>query len=358
MSTDTEYRIQPYHMNGLNWRLRPGREEPRAITVVTGFMPAWWQAEYGIAFGEPFHTDPRVHRGTLVRMSAALKQRFGDLGSFVFGDDYEDSYACERMYGDGFIPSLFGSRIHFDDASGHPYAECMHLDDGAVRRLEAPDFDTHPVFRTICDPRKEGFRRVTGELGYEGVINIAHKLRGEQMFFDMVEQRELFGHLADVIATTLDGVVHRVRAWQAPETPASLVVCDCLINMISCDMYRELLLECDARLSRSFPLFGIHTCNWTVDPYLDALAEMAGRIQYLDMGAASDLDRVHRLFPRLRPSVFYHPERLRQLPRAQVRKEIDELCRKIGRGYILLSDLEAGTPDAVIRDVYETAAKY
>ena len=75
------------------------------------------------------------------------------------------------------------------------------------------------------------------------------------------------------------------------------------------------------------------------------------------MGAQSDLDKVHRLFPNLEPSVFYDVEKLRNLTRAEIEKDITELGKRIQRGYILLSDLEVGTPDDHIRAAHDAAAQ-
>ena len=61
-----KYHIQPYHMNGLNWTLVPDEPDRDNVVIVTGFMPSWWEAEYGISFREDFHLDADVHRTTLV----------------------------------------------------------------------------------------------------------------------------------------------------------------------------------------------------------------------------------------------------------------------------------------------------
>lgn len=357
-SPATDYHIQPYHMNGLNWRVVPDGAEKGNITVVTGFMPAWWQAEYGITFGSPFHLDPKVHQQTLVRMNAALQERFADLPGFVFGDDYENTYPCERRYGDAFIPALFGDPVDFDDASGHPFAALMNLSEDQVRALAVPDVANHPVVKSICDPDKGGYQSTSGHIGNEGVINIAYVLRGENMFVDIIQRPDLFDHLCHVVFETIASVMHTMRTWQDSPGPDHIVVCDCVINMLSPAAYRERLYRYERMFADSFELFGIHTCNWTVDPYLDIIAEISDRINYLDMGPDSDLDKVHRLFPDLKPSVFYHPENVRNFSIEQITRQIDELCRRIGRGYILLSDLEAGTPDSHIRAVYDVAARF
>ncbi len=121
------------------------------------------------------------------------------------------------------------------------------------------------------------------------------------------------------------------------------------------DLSRDQLLEFDKRFNESFEIFGIHTCNWSIDSYLDALVEIDG-LAYLDMGADTDIERVHELFPGICPSVFFHPEKLRGLSEQEIEREITKLGKRIGRGYILFSDLEVGTTDSQIRVAYEAAA--
>ena len=351
------YHIEPYHMNGLNWRLVPDEADSNHIKVITGFMPAWWTADYGIEFDEDFHLDSEVHRDTLEKMHLILSERFADLPGFSIGADYAHLYSLERRYGDAFLPALFGCSAFFDDASGHPYAEPSNLSDKELEAFDVPEIRSHPIMKLLLEETAAG--KTTGELGFEGVINIAYKLRGLAMFTDMIDNPRRLNQLYAVVWKTIDTVVHIVRDWQDPlhEKPTFFVNCDCLINMISGEMYREQLLEFERRFAGSFDLFGIHTCNWTIDPYLDALGEVGG-LAYLDMGPDSDLDKVHRLFPDLRPTVFFHPEKIRHLEIDEIRKEISGLCTRIGKGYILLSDLEAGTPDDHIRAVYEAAADF
>jgi hypothetical protein len=352
------YRIQPYHMNGLNWRLAPEDPGRDNIAIVAGFMPSWWTQEYGITFGPEFHLDPEVHRATLARMEAILRQRFGDLPDFYCGDDYAAAYCLERRYGDALIPALFGGAVSFEDASGHPYAPSLRLSEAQAEALVSPDLAAHPIVRSLLPGPDAGARRVAGELGFEGVINIAYVLRDQALFLDMVDAPGRSHHLFDVTWQTIDAFVHRVRDWQDPggRRPRHFVNCNCLVNMISPRLYREQLLEFDQRFRASFDLFGIHTCNWVVDPYLDALAEIPG-LAYLDMGEGSDLERVHRLFPDLQPAVFVHPQRIVEMTELEIERHIDALGRRIGRGTILLSDLEAGTRDSQIRAAYEAAAR-
>ena len=74
------------------------------------------------------------------------------------------------------------------------------------------------------------------------------------------------------------------------------------------------------------------------------------------MGEETDLEKVHQLFPDLAPTVFFHPEKLRNLTPARIKREITELGRKIERGYILFCDLEVGTTDRQIKAAYEAVS--
>jgi len=357
--SDRKFHIQPYHMNGLNWTMVPDDPQRDNIVIVTGFMPSWWEKEYGITFRKDFHTNTEVHRATLAKMAAILHERYGYLPNFFFSPfNYEDAYPMERRYGDALLPALFDIEVSFDEVSGHPYTYCLNLTDEDARNLAVPNVQSHPVLNSILDKRKYADLRTVGEPGFEGVINIAYQFRGQEMFVDLIQKPDTIDHVFKVVFETIDQVVHRVRKWADPKgkLPTYFVTCDCLVNMISGPMYRQSLLKYDKQFYESFDMFGIHTCNWTVDPYLDAMAEI-GDLVYMDMGSESDLEKVHKLFPDLTPSVFFHPEKLRNLTPSEVTKEITELGKRIGRGYILFCDLEVGTTDDQIRAAYEAVSQ-
>ncbi|MBZ5653448.1 MAG: hypothetical protein LAO18_23555, partial [Acidobacteriia bacterium] len=339
------------------WRLVPSDRARNNITVVMGFMPSWWEHEYGIKFGRNFHLDRKFHVDSLVRMEQLLLDRFGDLPDFSHGEDYSGGCAFERMWGDALIPALFGCEVSFDGPSGHPYAYELGLDDSRVQGLTIPDIESHPVTQSL---RPRGDREalgMKGELGFEGVINVAYKLRGQQLFVDMVDAPERARHIFEVVWKTIDEFVRMVRTWQDPlvDRPTYFVNCNCMVNMLSPQMYEEQLLEFDKRFAQQFELFGIHTCNWTVDPYLDSIKQIQD-LAYLDMGADSNLEKVHELFPRLYPAVFLHPEEFRSLSPEDITKEVTRIGKALGKGYVLLSDLEVGTSDNQIRAAYEAAA--
>ncbi|MCK5343331.1 MAG: hypothetical protein KAR20_07995, partial [Candidatus Heimdallarchaeota archaeon] len=225
--------------------------------------------------------------------------------------------------------------------------------------LDVPEIKTNPVLTSIFSQYADNNFPVVGELGLEGVVNIGYRLRGQQMYMDLFDKPELLEHVFRVVYETIDSTAHAITKWRDPQSskPSYFVNCNCLVNMMSPQMYEKYFLKFDRLFNQSFDYFGIHTCNWTVDPYLDMIAEV-GKLEYLDMGTDSDLDKVHKLFPDLTPSVFFHPEKLRSLSLSQIESEITELGKKIGRGYILFSDLAVGTSDEQIAAAYGAASKF
>jgi len=358
--TKEKWHVQPYHMNGLNWTVVPDDPQRDNIVIMTGFMPNWWTEEYGITFRRDFHTDPVVHQATLAKMAGILNERFGDIPNFFYSPfDYEKTYPMERLFGDPMIPALFNAEVSCDEEMGHPViSHYERLTEGNVLQLIVPDFKSHPVMKEIFNHRTHAPLPVVGELGYEGVINVAYQLRGEDLFIDLLENPNASDHLFKIVAETITGMVDHVRQWADPKgtRPSCFVASNCLMCMVSGIDYRKHLMKYDQQFYEHFDLFGVHTCNWSIDHYLDELAEI-GDLAYLDMGADSDLEKVHKLFSDLTPSVFYHPEKLKYSTPAQVSKDVTELGKRIGRGYILFCDLERGNIDNSIRAAYEAAAR-
>lgn len=44
---------------------------------------------------------------------------------------------------------------------------------------------------------------------------------------------------------------------------------NCVVNMVSPEMYVEHMLPFDPRLRSEFESFGLHNCAWLVDPYME-----------------------------------------------------------------------------------------
>ncbi len=338
----------------LNWHLVPDEQSEGEVTVVTGFLPTWWARNYGIIINEEWHINPEVRRESLIHMEEFLQERFSRLPNFFCGPGYKGSYPIEFAYGCELVPALFGCPLVYS-ADGYPFSNPLKLSQEQAIRLETPNLDNSPLLKSLWTiPPEQPNKRVTGQLGVEGVLNIALKLRGEEIFIDMLNDKPLACHIFEVITETLIQLVHKIRKWQDPQKnmPTYIVTSNCTVNMISGEMYQDLLLSYDLKLAHAFDIFGMHNCGWRVDPYIDSYAKIED-LAYLDMGGDTDIARVHKAFPQLSLTFFYPPDVFRRQNPDQIYTEIKNIGKAINKGYILLSDLDVGVGDEQVIAAYE-----
>lgn len=206
-----------------------------------------------------------------------------------------------------------------------------------------------PAIRELdrqMDMLEEHFGMTHGYLNYQGILNIAFKLRGNDLFLDMVDDpgfvHRLFAHVAETIAqTTLHVQARQRRSGFAVNL---LSMSNCVMNMISPGLYERFVLPLDEVLSRKFELFGVHTCNWSIDPYLESLRKIVN-MGYLDMGIDSDMGRAREMFPEARRAVLYSPVALTKKDVAAIRRDIGRIHRELAPCDIVMADITADTPD-------------
>jgi len=133
---------------------------------------------------------------------------------------------------------------------------------------------------------------------------------------------------------------------------------NCVVNMISGDMYREFMLPYDIKLSESFGLFGIHSCNWSIDPYINGF-NVPVNLSHVDFGFKSDLKAVAKDFsPETRKNIFYGPENLTNKNKNEIRRDIAFIRDTLGPCDITMPDIEAGFPDEKIIEFTKTVESF
>src|SRR5450756_1370233 len=132
--------------------------------------------------------------------------------------------------------------------------------------------------------------KVHGYFSWQGVLNNAFNIYGQDIFTGMVETPELAHRFFALITDAMIALAQRVQERQRRSGFAidQLDVSNCVMNMISPRAYQAFVFPYDRRIAESFRCFGVHTCNWNVTPYLRVLGELP-RVGYLDMGMMSDM---------------------------------------------------------------------
>jgi hypothetical protein len=371
---DTERLPYPFRMD--DFRLRnhiplgaPATREPcdgteSPLRVSLGFTPRWYRQRLGIDFSEEWHKDPLYRYESLARMKDLLHDEFPEVDYFTPRREGGFELTCATIsgvYGIMLVSSLYGVPIEYR-ADGWPDAQGgIHLPKEEIEKvIAAPlDFDSCPtsadLFRQM-ERIAERWGRVHGYLNYQGILNVALKVRGNDLFMDFFDDpdfsRRLFSHVSETIKTLSKRVQARQRASGFPVDLLSMS--NCVMSMVSPAQYEEFILPLDNALSLEYPRFGVHTCNWNIDPYRESMRRIR-KMGYIDTGLSSDLAAVKKRFPDARRAVLYPPVDLETKDGYALERDFRRVAIEYAPCDIVLADIESTTPSARVREALAIA---
>lgn len=318
-----------------------------ALRIEFGFTPQWYRKALGIDFSERWHLDPFYRRETIIAMRQELNRRFPSLG--LGGERPEDMPgSIDAVHGGVWMARVFGLEVQYFEGNW-PAAHNVFMSAEQVAALDMPDLLNVPVFAQVMeqiDQLQKAFGKVTGYLNWQGIINNAFRLRGPEVFSDLLADPALARHLFEVIAQTMIDGMRTVYARQreAGFEVRHATVSNCVVNMVSPETYRDCILPYDMKIREAFEGFGVHNCAWNVDPYIEAYASIP-KLGYVDMGLDSDLVRARELCPDARRAVMYTPMDLANKSIEELRADLERVHRELGPCDIVMADIDSGTPD-------------
>jgi hypothetical protein len=323
------------------------------VRAEIGFTPAWYRQHLEIDFGRRWHTDPSYRNQAVLLMRDELRQRFP--GTSI-GNTNRPFDILTGTYGACTVAAVFDIPIVYAE-NNWPNCKHAYLSDQQVDALETPDLDTNPFFCELMSQVEwiaEHHGRIEGYINFQGVLNNAYRLRGQQLFADMLDTPDRARRVFECVCNTMIEGARRLYTRQRASgvDVDFLTVSNCLVNMISPAQYSEFLLPLDCRIAKVFGCIGIHNCAWKADPYFDHYAKVPN-LAYIDMGADSDLDKARRIFPNARRAIMYNPVDLAEKSAYQIEADFAGIAEKYGPCDIVLADIEAQTPDERIWVVLE-----
>jgi Uroporphyrinogen decarboxylase (URO-D) len=355
VTSDPIYPYVPF-ASALVWNRLQADVSP--VKVHVSFSPDWFARRMDFDMGERWHLDPVFRRRSFVAMARTLNAEFPRLA--LGGDPDEIRGGISQIHSCAPVAALFGQEVVYSGAAW-PENRRVLLDDAAAEALEAPDLESGPIFADLMGQMDEIQREwggIDGELNYQGVLNTAFRLRGEQIFTDMACAPERAHHVLRVVCETTMRFADAVYARQARSGVVKdyFVTSNCVVNMISEDHYREFVMPYDRMLSNHYPSFGVHNCGWKVDAYAKAYAEIRP-LGYLDFGIQSDLDALKRLFPKTVLSVILNPDDVIGRSPAYVRHTLERLRGSLGACRIILGSLDGRTPSSEVSAFFDSTAE-
>jgi Uroporphyrinogen decarboxylase (URO-D) len=327
---------------------RPASGNEPFLRPEVGFTPAWYRSHLDIDFGQRWHCDVTYRRSTVLAMRRLLQEHFPETGIATMGSDDSPLDLLTGVFGAIAVSRVFNCEPVWAQ-DNWPNVHCPPISLQQASELEPPNLDNNPFFQTLMsqlDAIESLQRQVVGFINWQGVINNAQRLRGQDVFIDLIESPDTCHNLFQVICETMIDAIRRLHARQS-STGVDYhfaTVSNCTVNMLSPDHYREFLLPYDRRIASSFETVGIHNCAWKADPYLNDYASIPN-VGYIDMGLDSDLARARELFPNARRAVMYTPMDLASKSKSAIHADFERIATDYGPCDIVIADIEAGVPD-------------
>ena len=338
-------------------RRRPALGNEPFMRPEIGFTPKWFHKALGIDFGERWHKEPGYRRESVIAMRAAIRKRFPGTKIGSIDRPPKPLDLLTGVYGGSLIAALYGIPIIYA-ADNWPDCKQQYLEDAQIDKMLPPNLDANPVFEDLIRQmdwiaNHEG--KVEGYLNWQGVLNNAYRLRGEKLFLDMTTALDRCLHLFECIYTTMIEAIKRINEYQHKSgiDINFITISNCLVNMISPQLYHNLLLPFDKRIEKEFGNIAIHNCAWNINPYIDDYKTFT-HLGYIDLGFDSDLNRVKESFPHARRAVIYPPVDLINKSIDTIKEDLIKISHELAPCDIVFADIEYDTPDEKIHFVLKT----
>lgn len=332
---------------------RPATGELQYLRPEIGFTPNWYHKNLNIDFGEKWHTDPAYRKQALAQMLDEIDRRFPSNKIGRISENPNDLDLLTGLHGACSIAAIYGVPFRYEKDQW-PTSEHFTLSDEELQKIKTPDISSNSFFNTILDQidwiaENEG--KVHGFMNWQGVLNNAQRLRGQDLFMDMLINPEGTKVLLNSVCETMIEAAKTVQTKQKQSGVdyTFFTVSNCLVNMLSPGLYQEFILPFDKKIADSFETIGIHNCAWNANPYLEDYASVP-KVGYIDMGIESDMEKARTLFPETRRSLMYTPMDLANKTFNEIRKDLDLIAQNYGPCDIVAADIEHGTPDHKVSD--------
>jgi hypothetical protein len=371
MSQRQDQKVQDRRLEG------SGRLRARVIGVVS---PNWVHTAMGVKFNERYFMDPEYRQvenrnvaDWIGSFNTMLRTRFArydvdwePVGISGIAGMYDPEGLAKLTVGlpqpFPVVTAMFGGEIvYFDndnpDSRGEPLAGIS-----SAAEVHIPDFaTTFPVSVYL-----QQYADLVSRFGKDKVdlsflylhspLTIAYRLRGEQLFLDMVDDPELASAILEAAHATSLGVYEMYE--HIGDRPERLLpIATCIASLISPDVYRKWEIPWLRRQVERHPKALIHSCGRS-SHVLDLLAELPG-IAFMEVGAGTDIARTRALFREATINYVVDTPKFRNHTPEQVDAEIRGVIRDNEGGPLtIIWPAETGTPIETIEAIYATISDY
>jgi hypothetical protein len=178
------------------------------------------------------------------------------------------------IYGVHYVDKILGANVYFKD--GQWYNDYLTT---PIGELEMPNLDHNETFQLSVRAAKR-FAEVGGEFPLFGLptiasaLNIAVNLYGQEILMEMLmdpenarKDLETINRVLVKIHKTFREILPQrqlqpVVSWERTQPPGYGQICGCTTQLVSADLYREMIADLDAEVLRVYENGGmIHLCG-------------------------------------------------------------------------------------------------
>jgi hypothetical protein len=311
------------------------------VDIVLG--PPWWYKHEGITFDEDFFFHPLKRVESEQKMEQALNDRWGKFGMGKHKDDQRPEVGAVHLAAGFMLSEMLGCEVNYleDNPPQVIPADFDQVDINVDQALKTPVYEK---FKQLVEKLYEKHRYLTGDVNWGGILNIALDLRGQNLFFDMIEEPVLiqkeFAKIQNLIDRFVGDIQERTGTSSVSvnrnvinlEEPVFLHS-ECAHTMISVEQYEQFLFAADFQWSQSQRPFGIHYCG----PDAHRYAEIFGRLphlDFLDVGWGGDLKILRQHLPDTFMNIRLSPVDIIHQTVDEIRADIRRLVNDSGNPWL------------------------
>jgi len=325
----------------------------RDIPITLTFMSRWWEQHFYSSFERPAAaSDDELERVSLQRQRF-LFEHFGDFG---IGEEHpvnDGKHVNVIMkWCVDFIPYLLGVKLRCQE-EGFWSAEPLTHEE--IRELKPVDIASLPFVEWILKRKETLIKRYgkaeTGQL-VEGSINAALRIRGNELYCDLMTEKGFVRDLLDVITQT---VIQTYRFFAREFELREIFLANCTNAHIGPELYEEIALQNDIRIAEETrSLFDkdryvyVHNCDSKADKFIGLYSRVSG-LAKLDGSDNSDVELAKMTVKDIHFVAFVNPTALQQTP-AQLHERINAVLRN-GADELLIANIDSVTEVSRVRQL-------
>jgi hypothetical protein len=327
--------------------------------------PEWWNKNEGLTFDRDFFFHPARRVEDEQKMEKALYDRWGNNGLGLNKNEKRPEIGAVHLAAGFLLSEMFGCTVNYTES---------HPPQVIPAGREDLKLNTDEVFRSkafnnivnLWDALKAKHGRLTGDINWGGILNLAMDLRSENIFMDMMmipeEVKIYFAKISSVIekftvqmqketGTTSISVNRVVQHF----SNSIFLHSECSHTMISAEDYENFLLPYDIEWSKKRP-FGIHYCG--SDPH--RMAEQFAKIphlDFLDLGWGGDVRLLRKHLPDTFFNIRLSPVEIINQTNEQIAETIIRLVNESGNPYltgVCCINMDENVSDDKIDTIFKT----